>query len=242
MRDSALGNSEPLMAALVLWAFERHLDGRRDHALYLGAGAALMRPEVWPFLGLYGLWLWFRDPQLRAAHGARSRWRSPRSGSCPSSGAPATGSAAAEPRQRPAPLEPGLRRLPGRRDPAPLQVHGGRARGRAPGSSPCSSPAVRYFRRLGPSSERRRDWATLVLGAGGAAWLALVAGHDPGRLRRQPALPDHPDRGDLGAGGRRRGPLPAGRRLARAQRFAPAVARGIARGPVRGLRRGHASR
>ena len=36
MRDSALGNSEPLMAALVLWAFERHLDGRRDHALYLG--------------------------------------------------------------------------------------------------------------------------------------------------------------------------------------------------------------
>ena len=49
----------------MLWAFERHLDGRRDHALYLGVIAALMRPEAWPFLGLYGLWLWFTDPHLR---------------------------------------------------------------------------------------------------------------------------------------------------------------------------------
>jgi hypothetical protein len=66
VRDAALGNSEPLLAAIVLWAFERHLDGRRDHALYLGFLAALLRPEAWPFLGLYGLWLWFSDPRLRA--------------------------------------------------------------------------------------------------------------------------------------------------------------------------------
>ena len=65
IRDAALGNSEALLAALTLWAFERHLDGRRDHAVYLGFAAALLRPEVWPFLGLYGLWLWFRDPELR---------------------------------------------------------------------------------------------------------------------------------------------------------------------------------
>ena len=65
MRDAALGNSEPLLAALVLWAFERFLDGRRDHALYLAFAAALLRPEAWPFFGLYGLWLWFRDPELR---------------------------------------------------------------------------------------------------------------------------------------------------------------------------------
>jgi hypothetical protein len=65
VRDAALGNSEPLLAALVLWAFERHLDGRRDHALLLGFLAALLRPEAWPFLGLYGLWLWFRNPELR---------------------------------------------------------------------------------------------------------------------------------------------------------------------------------
>ena len=65
VRDAALGNSEPLLAAVFLWAFERHLDGRRDHALYLGFAAALLRPEVWPFLGLYGLWLWFAEPRLR---------------------------------------------------------------------------------------------------------------------------------------------------------------------------------
>jgi hypothetical protein len=65
VRDAALGNSEALLAALVLWAFERHMDGRRDHALYLAFAAALLRPEVWPFLGVYGLYLWFRDPYLR---------------------------------------------------------------------------------------------------------------------------------------------------------------------------------
>ena len=58
--------------ALVLWAFERHLDGRRDHALYLAFAGALLRPEVWPFLGLYGLWLWFAEPRLRSPpRGAR---------------------------------------------------------------------------------------------------------------------------------------------------------------------------
>ena len=66
VRDAALGNSEPLLAAVFLWGFERHLDGRRDQALYLGVAAALLRPEAWPFLGLYGLWLWFREPRLRA--------------------------------------------------------------------------------------------------------------------------------------------------------------------------------
>jgi hypothetical protein len=66
VRDAALGNSDPMLGGLALWAFERHLDGRRDHALYLGVAAALMRPEAWPFLALYGLWLWFRDPHLRA--------------------------------------------------------------------------------------------------------------------------------------------------------------------------------
>ena len=65
VRDAALGNSEPLLAAVVLWAFERHLDGRYDHALYLGVAAALLRPEAWPFLALYGLWLWFSEPRLR---------------------------------------------------------------------------------------------------------------------------------------------------------------------------------
>ena len=65
VRDAALGNSEALLAGLVLWAIERHLDGRRDHALYLAFAGALLRPEVWPFLGAYGVWLWFKEPRLR---------------------------------------------------------------------------------------------------------------------------------------------------------------------------------
>jgi len=65
VRNAWVGNSEALLVALLLLAIERHLEGRRDQALALGLGAALLRPEVWPFLGLYGLWLWFSDPGLR---------------------------------------------------------------------------------------------------------------------------------------------------------------------------------
>jgi hypothetical protein len=61
---SARGNSEGMLAAVGLWAVERHLDGRRGHAFALGFAAALLRPEVWPFWGLYGLWL-ARDPARR---------------------------------------------------------------------------------------------------------------------------------------------------------------------------------
>jgi hypothetical protein len=60
VRGAALGASEALLVALVAGAFERHLDGRRDHALLLVAAAALLRPETWPFLLAYGAWLWRR--------------------------------------------------------------------------------------------------------------------------------------------------------------------------------------
>jgi len=70
VRNFARGNSEGLLVGLVLWAIERHLDGRRLDAFLLGFGAALLRPEVWPFWGLYGLWLAWRDPYTRAAIGA----------------------------------------------------------------------------------------------------------------------------------------------------------------------------
>jgi hypothetical protein len=53
----ARGNSEGMLVGLVLWAIERHLDGRPRHAFLLGAAAGLLRPEVWPFLAAYGLWL-----------------------------------------------------------------------------------------------------------------------------------------------------------------------------------------
>jgi hypothetical protein len=65
--NTALGNSEGLLAASALWAVVAHLAGHRRAALALGTAAALLRPEVWPFLGLYGLWLWREEPGARAA-------------------------------------------------------------------------------------------------------------------------------------------------------------------------------
>jgi hypothetical protein len=51
------GNSEGLLVALALMAFLRYLDGRQMQAFAWGVAAALLRPEVWAILGLYGLWL-----------------------------------------------------------------------------------------------------------------------------------------------------------------------------------------
>jgi hypothetical protein len=69
--NTALGNSEGLLAAAVLWAVVAHLAGRHRAALALLLGAALLRPEAWPFLGGYAFWLWRcgheRLPLLAAA-------------------------------------------------------------------------------------------------------------------------------------------------------------------------------
>jgi hypothetical protein len=65
IRNFARGNSEGLLVALCLWAIERHLDGRRRDAFLLGVAAGLLRPELWPFLLLYGLWLMWREAGTR---------------------------------------------------------------------------------------------------------------------------------------------------------------------------------
>jgi hypothetical protein len=69
IRDFARGNSEGMLVAIVLWAIERHLMGHRTQAFLLGLGAALLRPELWPLWGLYGLWLvyqaWDQGPPRR---------------------------------------------------------------------------------------------------------------------------------------------------------------------------------
>lgn len=57
VRTMALGNSEGLMVAFTLWGIERHLDGRYRQAFVLAFLASLLRPEIWPFMGVYGLWL-----------------------------------------------------------------------------------------------------------------------------------------------------------------------------------------
>jgi len=61
VRTMSLGNSEGLLVAFTLWGIERHLDGRYRQAFVLGFLAALLRPEIWPFLGVYGAWLWLID-------------------------------------------------------------------------------------------------------------------------------------------------------------------------------------
>jgi len=63
--DNALGYSEGLMAAIVLIAIDRHLDGKRRQAFAVAFAAALDRPEIWPFWGLYGLYLFWTDPGAR---------------------------------------------------------------------------------------------------------------------------------------------------------------------------------
>lgn len=61
VRTMALGNSEGLMVAFTLWGVERHLDGKYRQAFVLAFLASLLRPEIWPFMGLYGLWLLLID-------------------------------------------------------------------------------------------------------------------------------------------------------------------------------------
>ncbi len=66
LRQFTGGLSEPLLVALVLGAIWAALDERPGLALGLGTAAALLRPECWPFLVLWG-WSVRGDPRLRAA-------------------------------------------------------------------------------------------------------------------------------------------------------------------------------
>jgi hypothetical protein len=57
--------TDPLVVLLFLAAFDRLLSRRYGWALALFWLGALGRPEVWPFLGLYAVFLWIRVPALR---------------------------------------------------------------------------------------------------------------------------------------------------------------------------------
>ncbi len=57
--------SDPVIVALTLAAIDCHLSGRRRWAFWCGVLASLGRPEAWPFLGLYGLWLWRAERAMR---------------------------------------------------------------------------------------------------------------------------------------------------------------------------------
>lgn len=65
-----ISNSDPMIVALCLGAIDCQLFRRYRAAFVLLVLAALGRPEVWPFVGLYVLWGWRAVPSLRALFAA----------------------------------------------------------------------------------------------------------------------------------------------------------------------------
>jgi hypothetical protein len=51
--------------ATALWAVLAFLDGRPGWAFVFGVATSQLRPEAWPLIVIYGLWLWFKEPRLR---------------------------------------------------------------------------------------------------------------------------------------------------------------------------------
>ena len=74
-RQFAGGLSEPMLVAFVLAAVDRGLSRCHLQALGLGFAAALLRPEAWPLIAAYGVWLWRRSrtPGFAADGGATAR-------------------------------------------------------------------------------------------------------------------------------------------------------------------------
>jgi hypothetical protein len=61
VRNAMLGNSEGLLILFVVWSVERHVAGNHAQAFALGIAAGMLRPEAWPFIFLYALWLLWKD-------------------------------------------------------------------------------------------------------------------------------------------------------------------------------------
>ena len=146
----------------MLWAVVAQLAGRRRTALALGATAALLRPEVWPFLALYGAWCWRADRRTRpvvaaAAIAVPLLWFAP---DLMGTGGAALASRAA--RGEPSPGSAGLADVPG------LAVLGDAAE---IATVPAAIAAVAAV----VVAVRRRDALVLALAAGALGWIALVA-------------------------------------------------------------------
>jgi hypothetical protein len=60
-----ISNVDPLITMLCLAAIDSHLAGRPRAAFVLLVLAALGRPELWLFVGLYALWAWRAIPSMR---------------------------------------------------------------------------------------------------------------------------------------------------------------------------------
>jgi len=60
-----IANSDPMIVSLLLAAIDAQLSGRPRLAFGLLALAALGRPEVWLFVGLFALWAWRSERSMR---------------------------------------------------------------------------------------------------------------------------------------------------------------------------------
>jgi hypothetical protein len=60
------GTSEAILVGVTVWFVDRLLDGRHVQAYLLAVAGGLIRPEWWPFIFVYGLWLWFREPSFKS--------------------------------------------------------------------------------------------------------------------------------------------------------------------------------
>lgn len=60
-----IANSDPMIVSLLLATIDAQLSGRRRLAFGLLALAALGRPEVWLFVGLFALWAWRSERSMR---------------------------------------------------------------------------------------------------------------------------------------------------------------------------------
>jgi hypothetical protein len=57
--------SDTMIVSFCLLAVDLHLSGHHKWAFWIWWLGALGRPEVWPFYGLAGLWLWWKEPAYR---------------------------------------------------------------------------------------------------------------------------------------------------------------------------------
>jgi hypothetical protein len=57
--------SDTMIVSLCLLAVDLHLSGHHKAAFWIWWLGALGRPEVWPFYGLAGVWLWWKQPSYR---------------------------------------------------------------------------------------------------------------------------------------------------------------------------------
>ena len=57
--------SDTMIVSLCLLAIDLHLGGHHKAAFWIWWLGALGRPEVWPFYGLAGVWLWWKVPSYR---------------------------------------------------------------------------------------------------------------------------------------------------------------------------------